>query len=67
MKLVCWCKLRKVNFFFNDFWMGVVNIGCDHLVYGPKNVLYLKNESINFADFFHADSETGNILHIFDF
>ena len=46
--------IQGAKIWFNEFWVGVVKNGCDHLVYETLNLLYLKNEFMNWADFLQA-------------
>ena len=48
----CWCKLRKVTDYFNNFWVVVLKDGSETLIY---------KELMNLADFLHAHIYSGKL------
>ena len=51
--LACWYKFKKVEGYFNDFWLGQVKNGFGQFM-RPLNLL---NEFMDWADFLHADCD----------
>ena len=51
----CWCKFMKViSMIFGWAWS---KIGLANLFMRQKNLLYRKNESMNWTDFLHGDCD----------
>ena len=59
----CWYKFGKARSWFIGFWVGLVKNNGGLLVHETLNLLYLKNEFMNWADILNADSDA----IVFDF